>query len=76
MGEQASVSFDSIKTELDNAVGEATNFVDLVDKYADVFRTYAKFIPGGTGAEVATAINALDTLDKALHDAQSALNAV
>lgn len=69
--ENESVSLGSFKSELDSIVSQATSLVDLVDKYADLLRKYAGFIPA-----VGTVVTVLDDLDKALHTAQSALNAV
>ena len=64
--------FDGLKNELDTVVNDATTYTDLADKVAGVVGKFAGVVPG-VGPEVATVVDALNGLDKALHDLQDAI---
>jgi hypothetical protein len=64
--------FDNLKNELDTVVNDATSYTDLADKVANTVGKFAGIVPG-VGPQVATVVDALNALDKALHDLQSAI---
>jgi hypothetical protein len=67
------MAFDltTIESEVKAAVSEATNGVDLVDKFADIGEKYAEEIPGA-GPEVAKYVGYLDAATKALNELNAA----
>jgi hypothetical protein len=69
------MDLSNLKSELDSVVNEATNLVDLVDKYAATAAKFASFIPG-VGAEAEVVVTVLNDLDKALHEAKTVLDAI
>lgn len=66
------LDLNSLKTEAEAVVNEATSLVDLADKWANRVRPLLVAVPG-VGSEAATVISVLDMLDKALHEAKSVL---
>lgn len=66
------LDLNSLKTEAEAVVNEATSLVDLADKWANRVRPLLVAVPG-VGTEAATVISVLDMLDKALHEAKSVL---
>ena len=62
----------SLKNEVEAVVNEATNIVDLADKWADRVRPFLSAVPT-VGPEAEAVVNVLDMLDKALHEAKSVL---
>lgn len=71
------MSFDlnSLKSEAESVVNEATTLVDLADKWADRIRPLLVAVPG-VGAEAEVVVKVLDELDKALHEAKNVLGAL
>lgn len=65
-------NLSDIETKLDGIVNEATDFVDLVDKYAGIAGKFAGVVPG-VGAGAAEVVALVDELDRVLHALKSAL---
>jgi hypothetical protein len=67
-----SFNLADLKTDLDEAVDDATTFADLVDKYAAAISQFSGAFPGAA-PEIQAAATAIDNLDKALHAVQAAV---
>lgn len=68
-----SLDLATIESEVKAAVSEATNGVDLADKFADILAKYSDFIPGA-GPEVQQYVGYLDEATKAINALNAAIN--